>query len=524
MTRWGMVVDVDRCVGCQTCTIACKMENGLPPATLWRTVSDVEGGEFPQVRRSFVPLTCMHCADPPCYDACPTTATGVREDGIVWIDNALCIGCGACVVACPYEARHLVPHDTYYFGEATAPERATYDTSRVGICTKCHFCLHKFDLAPQGVVPGVDPEYTPSCSSSCIAKAIVFGDLQDPDSNVSRLLAARGPGVQMLAHLETDPSVYYLNPRPVNPQPPRLQHSWHALAVANFFCGSTGIGLYLWGVLSAWWQGLPAPLLSLSDAAGLGLATLAVQYLTGLLGPLLVLIGLLSVALEAGRPWRGYNVFRHLGRSWMSRESGFAMGFIGLGWLDTLCVQSPLLQTLAVLTGLGVVLSQGLILSRAKGVPAWNVAVMPWHFVISALATGGGAMLVLTGVLGGLSAGAVWLTAVGLVVVLADLMVWYIYLGTRPTTQTFTQSVQVLQSYWKGIVLGGHIVPAVLLALTWLVPAMMPLLYVLAGVALLGGGVITKHVLITKAAFLVDLFEHFGPLAEQPRQVMSLCN
>jgi len=209
VSHWGMVVDLGRCVGCQTCTLACKMENGLPPGTLWRTVLDVESGVYPAVRRTFVPLTCMHCADPPCRDACPTTATKVRDDGIVWIDNALCIGCGSCVVACPYEARHLVPTERYYFGAATPPELATYDRSRVGICTKCHFCAHKLDQAPAGAVPGRDPAYTPSCASSCIANAIVFGDLEDPNSEVTH--QHQSPrGFRLLEHLGTKPAVVYL--------------------------------------------------------------------------------------------------------------------------------------------------------------------------------------------------------------------------------------------------------------------------------------------------------------------------
>ena len=169
MTRWGMVVDLGRCVGCQTCTIACKMENGLPPGTQWRTVLDVESGRFPDVHRDFVPMTCMHCADPPCYDACPTTATRVRDDGIVWIADEICIGCGSCVVACPYEARHLIPTSKFYFGAPTAPELATYDLGRVGICTKCAFCAHKLDEAPAGTVPR--PGSRAGCRRSAVARS-----------------------------------------------------------------------------------------------------------------------------------------------------------------------------------------------------------------------------------------------------------------------------------------------------------------------------------------------------------------
>ncbi len=220
-----MAVDLGRCVGCQTCTIACKMENGLPPSTLWRTVPDVESGVYPDVTRTFVPLTCMHCGDPPCLDACPTTATRVRADGIVWIVDDICIGCGSCVVACPYQARHLVASEQYYFGEATATELATYDRGRVGICTKCHFCFHKFDEAPPDAVPGEHPHYTPACSSSCSAEAILFGDLDNPGSRVAKAVAAEPGSVRMLEHLGTEPAVHYLNVPKLDARPPRLQHT-----------------------------------------------------------------------------------------------------------------------------------------------------------------------------------------------------------------------------------------------------------------------------------------------------------
>ncbi|NIP72190.1 MAG: 4Fe-4S dicluster domain-containing protein, partial [Gammaproteobacteria bacterium] len=247
----------------------------------------------------FFPMTCMHCADPPCHDACPTTATKVRDDGIVWIDDDICIGCGSCVVACPYRARHLVPTERYYFGEATAPEQATYDLERVGICTKCHFCFHKFDDAPAGVVPGEHPEYTPSCASSCIADVIRFGDLDDPTSTVARMVAGNPDATRMLEHLDTDPSVYHLNARPIDDRPPERQHTWHGLAVANFFCGPTGAGLYALATVLGWGEGTPAPLLSLADPLaildGFSLGAFHPRQLAGLLGPLLVAIGLLSV-------------------------------------------------------------------------------------------------------------------------------------------------------------------------------------------------------------------------------------
>ena len=108
MTRWAMVADLERCVGCQTCTAACRHANATSPAVQWRKVLDIEAGSFPNVNRTFVPVGCQHCADPPCMHVCPSTATRKRPDGIVTIDYDICIGCAYCDVACPYQARFKV--------------------------------------------------------------------------------------------------------------------------------------------------------------------------------------------------------------------------------------------------------------------------------------------------------------------------------------------------------------------------------------------------------------------------------
>ncbi len=108
--RWGMVVDINRCVGCQTCTIACKHTNDTLPGVQWRSVLDVENGTFPDVQREFLVVGCQHCAKPPCVPVCPTGATLQREDGLVTMDYDLCIGCGYFAVACPDQAR-TIAHD-----------------------------------------------------------------------------------------------------------------------------------------------------------------------------------------------------------------------------------------------------------------------------------------------------------------------------------------------------------------------------------------------------------------------------
>ena len=211
MTRWGMVIDLRKCVGCQTCTITCKQTYNLPPGVFWRRVADCEVGEYPHVQRVFLPMACQHCGDAPCFEVCPTTATYRRADGIVDIHYNLCIGCGYCVVACPYLARTLIVEQQPYFAQGLLPpEQALFDAERLGVCTKCNFCRPRIDdgLA-HGLTPGVDFEATPMCVSSCIANALHFGDLDDTQSNISRMV--RGADVaRMNDQLGTDPAVYYI--------------------------------------------------------------------------------------------------------------------------------------------------------------------------------------------------------------------------------------------------------------------------------------------------------------------------
>jgi phenylacetyl-CoA:acceptor oxidoreductase subunit 1 len=208
--RWGMVIDLRRCVGCQTCTIACKQEHGLPAGTQWRFVADCEVGRYPDVRRVFLPMQCMHCQEPPCVPVCPTGASRRRADGIVWVDYEACVGCGYCAVACPYHARHLVHEAESYFPAPTPPERATAQPARRGVMTKCTFCKERVDRGRMaGLVPGVDPEATPMCAVSCIAAAIVFGDLDDPTSRVRRLIAETD-AAPLAPECGTQPSVYYV--------------------------------------------------------------------------------------------------------------------------------------------------------------------------------------------------------------------------------------------------------------------------------------------------------------------------
>ena len=211
MTRYVMVADLRRCVGCQTCTASCKHANATPPGVQWRAVLDMESGEFPHVSRTFVPVGCQHCSQPPCMFVCPTTATRQRDDGIVTIDYDLCMGCGYCIVACPYQARYKYTQQNYAYGASKLESEAVrYDPNRIGVATKCTYCVDRIDAGIRnGLTPGKDPEATPACVNSCIAKALYFGDIEDPESEVSKLIL-ENQTFRMHEELGAEPGFYYL--------------------------------------------------------------------------------------------------------------------------------------------------------------------------------------------------------------------------------------------------------------------------------------------------------------------------
>ncbi|MCW8835240.1 MAG: 4Fe-4S dicluster domain-containing protein [Rhodospirillales bacterium] len=218
MTRWVFVADLNRCVGCQTCTAACKHANATAPGVMWRKVLDIELGEYPDVRRVFVPTGCHHCADPPCMHVCPSTATRKRDDGIVTIDYDLCIGCMYCSVACPYQARYKVDFRNNAYGKQQMKSEAARDSEnwkRESVAQKCTFCSDRIDYGlANGLTPGIDSDATPACVNACIAGALHMGDIENPDSNVSKLLA-ENETFRMHEELGTDPSFHYIWQRKV---------------------------------------------------------------------------------------------------------------------------------------------------------------------------------------------------------------------------------------------------------------------------------------------------------------------
>jgi Fe-S-cluster-containing dehydrogenase component len=212
-----MVIDLLRCIGCYGCQLACKAENATPPGVFWARVEFEEVGKYPHSGKLMLPLLCFHCEEAPCVDVCPTGASQKREDGIVFVDGDVCIGCRYCMMACPYGARYFYENQRSYFpGHLTPFEEVGYPQHQEGTVLKCTFCKHRVDEGvKRGLKPGVDRDATPACVTNCMTKARYFGDLEDPESVVSQLVAS-GQAFQINPEQGTNPSVYYLPPqRPV---------------------------------------------------------------------------------------------------------------------------------------------------------------------------------------------------------------------------------------------------------------------------------------------------------------------
>lgn len=209
--RWGMVIDLDKCTGCGECAIACDQENNMP---IFKDDSDIlkrvafldlmkvtndRDAKYPDVRVGYIPKMCQQCEgndpkhpEPPCVSVCPVVATDVGDDGIVSQIWSRCIGCRYCQVACPYEARVFNWWKPRY--EGTFKKSLTPDVSVAsrGTMVKCTFCSHiwkreRDKAVANGIMDINAVEYTPACVAACPTGAMVFGDLNDPDSEVSRL-------------------------------------------------------------------------------------------------------------------------------------------------------------------------------------------------------------------------------------------------------------------------------------------------------------------------------------------------
>lgn len=204
--KYGLAIDLTSCMGCHTCSIACKQANNLPNGVFWNNVQ-TDGGESLDTARGTYPddlhcipypINCQHCSSPACVSVCPTGASYQREDGLVLVENEDCIGCGSCITACPYDVRTLYDSELTYsvdfsVGDYDAP---THKQGTVGKCTGCANRL--------------DRDEVPACMELCPGRARYWGDLDDPESDVSKYLEGKSPE-RLLESAGTEPNVYFVS-------------------------------------------------------------------------------------------------------------------------------------------------------------------------------------------------------------------------------------------------------------------------------------------------------------------------
>ncbi len=205
MTRYGMAIDTTRCVSCNRCALSCKVEHNLPNGVLWNK-AQTTGGDFymtPSANNvgkpsmGFYTLACQHCENPACVEACPTGASVKRKDGIVTVDYDTCIGCESCIQACPYEEVRTLAKSPEYALNFKTGDAAVPDIKPMTV-SKCTFCVERIDRGEK-----------PRCVDLCFVDARIFGDLDDPSSEISKAIAERDYD-QLSPEAGTGPSIFFL--------------------------------------------------------------------------------------------------------------------------------------------------------------------------------------------------------------------------------------------------------------------------------------------------------------------------
>jgi Fe-S-cluster-containing dehydrogenase component len=396
--RWGKVLDQTKCIGCHACTTACKSENEVPVGVTRTYVKSVDVGTFPQVRRAFQVTRCNQCADAPCVAACPTQAMFRREDGIVDFDKSICIGCKACMAACPYDAIFINPEDHS--------------------AEKCNLCAHRLDM-------GLEP----ACVTVCPVEAILVGDLSDPGSAVAQAVGRAAVHVRK-PEKDTSPGVFYLGaheatldplaarrpegglfawatqglPGPQlvtagNPGPPTSSAAaLLSYEVPHLAPWGWRVSLYTWTKSVA--AGAFAVPVALAFAGLAGWGNAAVRWAAPLLAlAFLALTGVLLIA-DLKHPLRFYLIFtRRHWRSWLVRGSFILGGYAAAvtGYLaaalagDTTARQ--ILGGLALPLAAATAVYTAYLFAQAKARDMWQSALLAPHLAVQAALAGAAAML-----------------------------------------------------------------------------------------------------------------------------------
>ena len=470
--RYGFVIDQTRCIGCHACTVACKEENGVPLGASRTWVKYVEKGEYPHTRRYFGVLRCNHCDLAPCVTICPTRALYRRADGIVDFDPARCIGCKSCMQACPYDALYIDP-DTH-------------------TAAKCHFCAHR-----------VERGLEPACVVVCPERAILAGDLDDPASEVSRVVAREQVLVRK-PEKGTRPKLFYvgadeavLTPGLQRAAPAFLwgQRRDGALALAALaeeagpgparlatttLKAVEALGRTVYDVSHEpwpWGWRVAAYLWTKSVAAGAALIA-ATSVLLGrgpaggtLPGIALVFLVLTTalLVLDLKRPDRfHYILLKPNPRSWLVWGAWILLAFgVGLAlWLHGILIGSPaLLRALAwpvVALAVAAAGYSAFLFAQAEGRDFWQSPLVLPHLLVAALTAGFAVSLLVHGpspVFRGLLLIG---TGVHFLLILAERYTLHATVDAGLAARLLTEGPS-RHVFWGGVVVAGTLLPALLL-------------------------------------------------------------
>jgi Fe-S-cluster-containing dehydrogenase component len=399
LQRWVKVLDQDKCIGCHACTTACKSENEVPLGVTRTYVKSAEVGTFPQVRRAFQVTRCNQCADAPCVAACPTKAMYRRADGIVDFDKSACIGCKACIAACPYDAIFINPEDNS--------------------AEKCNLCAHRLDI-------GLEP----ACVTVCPTEAILVGDLNDPGSKVAQIVNREAVTVRR-PEKGTRPGLFYKGAHQATLDPLAARrpdgglYAWatqggehDAGHVPGGHPGqpsssaeallSYDIGHHApWGwrvSLYTWTKGLAAgallvPLILILAGHLSWASPLARWAAPGLaLGFLGATGGLLLWDLR--HPWRFYLIFtRHQWRSWLVRGSFIIGGYGGalavylIGSLTASVIVRQVAAGFVIPLALATACYTAYLFAQAKARDLWQSPLLAPHLAVQAVLAGAAGIL-----------------------------------------------------------------------------------------------------------------------------------
>jgi Fe-S-cluster-containing dehydrogenase component/formate-dependent nitrite reductase membrane component NrfD len=513
--NFGFVIDNRKCIGCHACTVACKSEHQVPVGVNRTWVKYIEKGEFPDTRRLFSVMRCNHCADAPCVEICPVTALYTRADGIVDFDDRRCIGCKACTQACPYDALYM------------HPESHT--------AAKCNYCSHRTDI-------GLEP----ACVVVCPEHAIISGDMDNPETEISQLLAREAVSVRK-PEKGTNPKLFYidgdkvsLNPTEANTE---TDYMWSSQA--------TGVGHFakyaedrinksplkeevkkqnfvqieprkkarrvydapnkgvLWG-----WE-VSAYILTKAISAGAFFLPVLLGYFMDIapevkrFGAIVSFIFLAATGvlliMDLGRPDRFLNVlFRPQFKSWLSRGAYIITAYGGVltAWLiasfagfeGVLKVIEPVGIVLALLTAVYT----AFLFAQAKGRDFWQSPMLGLHMIIHSVMAGFAVFLIALPVLDVNQGFRMVVTFLTIAALAFHLITLAIELTTTHATDDAHRTVKMIthgefsKPFWFGMIFAGNVVPLLLLFAGNVVPLLLlfagqPWVFILSGILILTG-------------------------------------